>query len=252
MLAGGGAPTKDLVLMHSLLKHQALEGRRIKYYLIDISPYMLSNAFSWLHDALAQIDGGDRIEIKPVQDDVLDLTDLKSELVRGDGGILFAITGGTIGNLSEEAFFRALDQVSRPGDLLIVSADTIPDEQVTAGDVVEGRIVHKYDHPDLRRFIGPAVRSLAAELELQHPVGSVFDAVAIELDDQQRFSDVPNSLSLTMDMAAGERRVNMLSSTRYRRPEFRDFAYEHGWEQISEVESPFNPDYVQFFFERFP
>ena len=251
MLAGGGAPTKDLVLMHSLLKQPALMGRNIDYYLIDISPYMLCNAFWSLHEALAQIEGGDRIEVKPVQDDVLDLTDFKSELLRRDGNILFGITGGTFGNFSEDLFFRALNGVSRAGDLLIVSADTIPDAAVTATDVVQGRIVHKYDNADLRRFIGPAVRSLAAELDLVQPVGSVFDAVEIELDDRQRFSDVPNSLSLTMDMATQERRVNMLSSTRYRRPELRDFVHDRHWREIAEFESPFNCDYVQFLFERF-
>jgi hypothetical protein len=250
MLAGGGAPTKDLVLIHALLRHPRLAGQRITYYLIDISPYMLTDAFTWLHDALQEIEGGDRIEIKPVRDDVLDLSDLKSLLEGRRGAILFGITGGTIGNLSENAFFDALEQVSRPGDLLILSADTIPEEAV-ADDVVEGRIVHKYDHPDLRRFIGPAVRSLAAELELDHPVKSVFDALEIGLDDKQRFSDVPNSLSLTMDMQSADRRVNMLSSTRYRRPELRDFVNERGWRELDEVESPFDQNYVQFFLERF-
>lgn len=250
MLAGGGAPTKDLVIIQSLLQTPALKGRPISYYLIDISPYMLCSSYWYLHDSLAEVEGGERVDVQPVLDDVLELKELTAEHFRRDGTILFGITGGTIGNLLEDTFFAALNRVSRKGDLLIVSADTIPEGEGRDLEVVEENLIHKYDHQHLRRFIGPAVRSLAAEVDLQQPVGSVFDKVSVELDEEQLYSSVPGSTSVTMHLEADEKRINLLSSTRYLRSAMTAFAREKKWIKLAEVNSPLNEDFVQFFFQR--
>jgi hypothetical protein len=251
MLAGGGAPTKDLVLMQGLLKQAVLAEAKIEYFLFDISPYMLWSSYWWLYDSLPEIDPTKRVHVQLVADDVLILKEITSGHLRRTGSTIFAITGGTIGNLPEQRFFDTLNRVSEAGDLLIVSADTIPESTGKALTSTEGKIIAKYDHPDLKRFIAPAARSLAAELELSNPVASVLDAVKTDIDERQRYSDVPDSISLTMHMESPKKRVNMLSSTRYRRSSFSEFVLQNGWRLIEDFESPRNPDYFQFFFEKF-
>ncbi|MFZ1990656.1 MAG: L-histidine N(alpha)-methyltransferase, partial [Alphaproteobacteria bacterium] len=122
MLAGGGAPSKDMVFIRSLLE---LTGTaKLRYFIVDISTYMLFTSMWWIHDAIAGTPGGDRVDIQPVLSDVLELQEAKG-LFRSGGSAVFAITGGTIGNLSEIEFFRSLNAVSEPGDLLVLSADTL-------------------------------------------------------------------------------------------------------------------------------
>ena len=253
MLAGGGAPTKDLVLIRALLKSPHLQERKLYYHLVDISPFMLWSTYCSLINSPSSPVGGDGVQVKLWVDDVLELHELTTKHFRTEGAVLFGITGGTIGNLQESAFFDALGGVSEKEDLLIVSADTIPGKSNPKERGVERTIVHRYDHAALRRFMAPAVRNLAAELGPSRSAQSLFKGVSVGLDRRGAYSDVPNGVSLTMHLKSRMRSkqpVNILVSTRYHGPTLVTFAARWGWEKVAEVRSPRNRNYVQFLFKK--
>ena len=248
MLAGGGAPTKDLLVVRTLLDQPANAGKTVNLVLVDINFYMLYQSRRLLDRAKAESPWGDRVNFEYVIDDVLALGE-SGEVFRRDGATLFAITGGTIGNLREMKFFRSLDRIAEPGDLLIVSADTVdglpPDE-------VREELQHKYNHEEMRRFIAPGVRAVIDELGLQLSVSEALKTVEVRVrpDSESGLSDVPGSWSVTLVQRTAHREVTLLSSTRYVSDELVAFIARLGWSLIAAVPSPANPHYVQFCFRR--
>lgn len=248
MLAGGGAPTKDIVLINSLLHTKSLENQEINYLIVDISPYMLMTSVWWLEESLVHVTGGERVQVTPVYQDVMKMHDCK-ESFRHSKNVIFGMTGGTIGNLSEEEFFKSLGHVAESGDLFILSADTLGD---TPLDVTAPELIEKYNHREMHRFISPAIRALIAELDLSESVRSALNRVNINLRDAKKgkLSDVNESLSVTLTFDTDERNFMLLSSTRYRADALASFADRFGWELLLPVCSPLNERFIQFLFRR--
>jgi hypothetical protein len=248
MLAGGGAPTKDLVILRSLLDQPAAAGKTVNLVLVDINFYMLYQSRRLLDRAKAESAWGGRVHIEYVIDDVLALGE-SGEVFHRDGTALFAITGGTIGNLSEMKFFRSLNRIAEPNDLLIVSADTVDSLQATE---VREELERKYNHEEMRRFIAPGVRAVIDELGLQLSVQEALKAVEVRVrpDSESGLSDVPGSWSVTLVQRAADREITLLSSTRYLSDELAAFVARLGWDLIAVIPSPANPHYVQLCFRR--
>jgi hypothetical protein len=247
MLAGGGAPSKDVVLLRHMLA-QPYNNDAIRYFLVDISIYMLHNSMRWLSDNLSAIRGHERIDIRRITCDVLDMRQWRQDF-RRTGTVIFGMTGGTIGNLSEKAFFSSLNSVSDEGDLLILSADTIddiPDEEV------EGILAGKYDNEDMHIFLAPVVRAVHSELEMQGSTRDLLKQVKFRLRQgkAERVSDVENSRSVILSIEANGKDVTLVSSTRYKSSSLKDFASARGWEFVDAAPSPMNPHYVQFCFRK--
>ncbi|MBI2408848.1 MAG: L-histidine N(alpha)-methyltransferase [Gemmatimonadetes bacterium] len=248
MLAGGGAPTKDLVILRSLLDQPAVQGKTVSLVLVDINFYMLYQSRRLLDRARAESPWSDRVNFEYVIDDVLALGD-SGEVFHREGPTLFAITGGTIGNLSEMKFFRSLNRIAEPRDLLIVSADTV--DGLPPNEVKE-ELERKYNHEEMRRFITPGVRAVIDELGLPLSVQDALRTVEVRVrpDAESGLSDVPGSWSVALVQPAAHREVTLLSSTRYVSDELEAFIARLGWELICAVPSPANAHYVQFCFRR--
>lgn len=250
MLAGGGAPTKDLLLLRNLLSQPQLKGR-VYYYLTDISMYMLRESALWIREHVGNIDKESRFSLRLVHGDVLDLkamTDLK-QIVHRHGKVIFGITGGTVGNFSESAFFRSLDRASDHGDLLIVSADTI-DNMPQAE--IESTLKSKYDHYELRQFLKPVIRAVLGESGSHESVDNALDRIRVSLraGGDVGASDVTKSCTVIVTLDVGTREIILVTSTRYESSELTTFAARFGWQVLCQVPSPQNPHYKQFLFCR--
>jgi hypothetical protein len=247
MLAGGGAPSKDLVLLRSLLAQPYVQ-TPIHYYLNDISPYMLTASAVWIRESLRSIGRLENVAVRLVYDDVFELAGLR-ELFHQQGKVIFAITGGTIGNFSEVAFFHSLNRAADDGDLLIVSADTLDGMPQHA---VEDTLISKYNNPDLRNFIRPVVKAVLAEFNSHEPLDSALDRikVTIRTGSYMRSSDVPHSRSVIVTLDVNGREIVLVTSTRYQSAELTAFAAGFGWQPVCQIPSPRNEHYQQFLFCR--
>ena len=244
ILCGGGSPTKDMVLINGLLDQPLPETVVIDYVLLDISPYMLLSSVWWLEEILSTVSGGERINMIPLCEDVRTEFD-RSAYDRGEGRTLFAITGGTIGNLSEREFFRQLP--AHEGDLLIVSADSLPADD--PGNV--GSLIAKYNHREMRKFVSPAVHALIRHFDLQETFAKAFERIRVGIaEGELANSDVPGSASVTMTATIEATDVTLLSSTRYVHDELVKFAAGFGWKHVASIPSPSNVNFTQFLFEK--
>jgi len=247
MLAGGGAPTKDLLLLRSMLAQPYIQVP-VYYYLNDISLYMLTDSAVFIRESLRTVGGLEKVSVGLIFGDVLEMSGLR-EFFHEHGSVIFAITGGTIGNFSESAFFHSLDRVADDGDLLIVSADTI--DGLPQHDA-EDMLIKKYDNPDLRNFIRPVVKAVLSEANTQEHIDTALNRIKVRVrtGSYMKASDVPNSRSVIVTLNVNKREVVLVTSTRYHAPDLKAYAAEFGWQPVCQLPSPRNPHYQQFLFCR--
>jgi len=245
MLCGGGSPSKDLVIINGLLDQPDLPDGQVDYVILDVSPWMLFSSSWYLEETLPGVRGGERVRIIPVCGDVQGMEQL-DVFSRGAGRTLFAITGGTIGNLSETRFFERLGRVARDDDLLIISADCLDG---TAGHAE--KLISKYNHSEMQRFIAPAIHALIREFELEESFNQAFKRVRVNVaEGDEALSDVPGSAAVTLTATIGDREIVIVSSTRYIPENLELFARSWGWEKVDTVASPLNPSFNQFLFRK--
>lgn len=245
MLCGGGSPSKDLVIINALLGQDALADEVVDYVILDVSPWMLFSSSWYLEETLPGVRGGDRVRIIPVCGDVQGMERL-NVFSRGTGRTLFAITGGTIGNLSEKRFFDRLDRIACEGDLLIISADCLDG---AAGHAA--KLIAKYDHREMQRFIAPAIHALIREYDLEESFNQAFKRVNVKVaEGDEALSDVPGSAAVTLTAGVGGREIVIVSSTRYVPENLVAFGDAEGWEHVTTVASPLNPFFKQFLFRK--
>ncbi|MGA2651101.1 MAG: L-histidine N(alpha)-methyltransferase [Terracidiphilus sp.] len=250
MLAGGGAPAKDLLFLRNLTK-QDHGGNCNYHYLIDISLYMLRYSAMWLCGNAAVFNSFRRkVVLKPVHRDILSFNKRDHDRFHEHGAVVFAITGGTIGNLSEAAFFRSLDQVAAHRDLLVMSADTIDDLSLEDQHILVG----KYDNQDLRLWLKPVVRGVLSESESSHPesLERALRRIKVHLrsGEDGHVSDIPQSRSVVVTLDVNGREVILLTSTRYQTSQLSAYAASHGWECLGQISTQANPHFKQFLFLR--
>jgi uncharacterized SAM-dependent methyltransferase len=123
VMLGGGSPTKDLVLIKSLLDLSPANAT-VHYALVDISQYMLMSAFRLIDSALRQMQIRSKVHITTLCWDFMDLIGARRRLRRDAKNVAWALPGGTIGNLDELHFFESIAAKAAPGDLLIIGAET--------------------------------------------------------------------------------------------------------------------------------
>jgi hypothetical protein len=249
MLGGGGSPTKDLVLARSLLEHASASRAHVTIVLVDINPYMLIQSANFLRRAKRDLPDQDRIEFEYAKADILRLGTTLHPIFNRNGPALFAITGGTIGNLSERMFFHSLNQIAQTGDLLIISADTVDD---ISADRLKSELAEKYDHPDMQQMIRPGVVAVLSELHIEEPVDTALKRVKVNVTSNSvaKLSDVSNSWNVTLNLTAGDRNITLVRSTRYSGDSLVKFAAQFNWESVCSIHSPENSHFMQFAFRR--
>ncbi len=243
MLAGGGAPTKDLLLMKTLTSQQP--SAKLTYYVFDVSFYMVADSLVFIRKNL-HADNVNNVTIEGIVGDVLKMTSDLRGFFHRQGNVIFGLTGGTIGNLREQSFFSSLDNVATDGDVLILSADTIDG---LSPEAIERMLKGKYNHPDLRRFIRPVVRAVLSEADSQESVPTALDRIDVDVRPSNR-SDVSGSWAVIVSLSIKGRDVTLVTSTRYESSQLTLYAARFGWESVCQVSSPLNAHYRHLVFRR--
>jgi hypothetical protein len=226
MLGGGGSPEKDWAVVTSLLR----AAKNLDFVLTDISFYMINASARVLLRRLAKSNFQQRVcaEYK-----LCDFLKLDEQFARRESwdSVVWALLGGTIGNVSEREFFRSIRGPSRIGDLLLIGIDTI-DEKSEA--TLSHRLTAQYRSKELDDLLlapvpGWAVEEVADEAE---PVVNV----TVSGDRHGNVhSDVPNTRTAVFSIPNWRGRGNepiLATSTRYAIGDFLEYARRFGWQHL--------------------
>ncbi len=186
-LAGGGSPEKDWVLATSLLEASRNQDHLLEYMIIDISTYMIQESARTLYRRIVKNDLHRRINLCWENKDVL-MLDVRFRRPLAWKSAVWALLGGTIGNMQERDLFRSIDKPSKVGDLLVVGVDTLDTE---TPDQLEERMSAEYRCKELDALLLTPL-GLAGKPAEDEPLVKV--SVAAK-EDESRYSDVPNSLT---------------------------------------------------------
>lgn len=217
-LAGGGSPEKDLVLARSILRVLD-DGREVEYRLVDMSLFMIQESLRLL---LPRRDL-QRIRLTAKVANILELEKELSRPAHWDS-VVWALLGGTIGNLPERDFFRSLRGPSRSGDLLVIGLDTHDGESWAN---FEERMTKQYKCTELDALLQ------AQPLGIGQEDGPIVEVGVRQRDDGDQEHNVRGSWIAEFKYRSdGRRRV--MGSTRYTLKEFLAFAQDiGGWAHLA-------------------
>jgi hypothetical protein len=232
VILGGGSPSKDELIIKSMLTIKRQSSCTLHYSLIDYSPWMAGETLSAIQDKLNTLDFDQEAKSKlilhdAIQADFEDLGDIEED-IRGEGvGHAWSILGGTFGNLDEEKFFGSIRRVAHVGDWLIVGVETV-DNPVP--DATKQAIKRKYGkNAEFVQFFREPL--LAARNALPGSdvgrAGEVERALKrrqVELVDTGTYSKIPQGMSVIVTAKLDNQDRIILKSTRYDERSLIDYA----------------------------
>lgn len=251
MLAGGGAPTKDEVVLEALLRASPRKTDKLKYVLVDTSYFMLNYSAYGLREYYRHLPTAEQNRLRIVYriGDALNLRGLRN-LCDPTQRKLFAITGGTIGNLSERKLFSSVAAVCKRDDLFIISADTV--DGLSERDL-ESNLRDQYATPEVQRFLRHSIREVLDRCQDPRTPEEASKDLSTRISKDGRadgYSDIQNTRCVVLSLMSRGRSVVLATSTRYTSKDLILFAEGFGWECLESTPSPENANFVQFLFRR--
>ncbi|MDH3998079.1 MAG: L-histidine N(alpha)-methyltransferase [Desulfuromonadales bacterium] len=243
-LGGGGSPEKDWVLATSMIDALG-EQSTLHYWLNDISCYMIHQSAQSLNRRVHQKNLSERITFNY---DCSDFLEHDMYFRRpASHHIVWALLGGTIGNVSEKDFFRSLNGPSKVDDLLVVGIDTINGE---APEAFEERMSGEYRCKELDTLLRLPLNGALKDID---PIVEV-SITAYKEGGSDNKSDVPNSRTAVFSaptVATTEKRIVLAHSTRYEVEDLLEFAERLGWLHVKTIPAPSDSSFRQLLLRRF-
>ncbi len=243
ILGGGGSPEKDWILAQSLLRAV----NRLELILTDISIYMIGESAKVLQRRIARKKLASRIE--PAYR-VCDFLKLDEQFFRQEnwGSVVWALLGGTIGNVPAEIdFFRSIKGPSKVGDLLVVGVDTIDDGE--SEDQMANRMSTQYRSKELDALLlTPLMGKTGWDPHSPEPLVNVTVS-----GSRNPHSDVPSSRTAVFSTPFGgpnDKDITLATSTRYVAGEFIAYARRFGWRHLGTAKSSEDSTYNQLLLQR--
>lgn len=246
VMLGGGSPSKDLLIMKSILELLPASYKVI-YAIIDYSHYMLDSSFRIINHRVVSDDNyRSRIKLSLIQDNFLKLSGIKKILNCKNKNIAWIIPGGTIGNVDERKFLDSIANEATPGDLLIVGAEMIDDQGITDHS-------SKYDTWAVKQLISTPLRALWHKLSDK---GSLQEMLTTHIQTRV-VSGENNDHSMingskTVEMLLPSENIVLATSTRYDEKHFTEFAARKFFFLETSEASMHNPNYKQLIFRYNP
>ncbi len=236
MLCGGGAHSKDAVLIKCLLDVVAnrSEGthaqKKIKYTLIDRSSAMLELSRSKIEELLDKRDGHDFIEIKALRRDVMRMNG--TEPVRSQGSVAWFNTGGTLGNLNEAQFFESLNEVAQKGDLLVLGVGCFEDKN----DLDLSALAKEYERDVVKDLVAVPLSAVWSTLDIGEKPEEALSSIVVDAVVDTH-SSVPNAVTVVAKLPSrsfGE--IILFKSSRYDENALIEFANQYSWKLSDRID----------------
>jgi hypothetical protein len=246
MLCGGGAHSKDAVLIKSLLdatNQSATNSKRKKYSLVDRSSAMLELSRTKIEELLDKKGGHDSIEVKALRRDVMAMNG--SEPIRSQGNIAWFNTGGTLGNLDENQFFESLNKVSQQDDLLIVGVNCIDE----SGDVDLVALAKEYESDVVKDLVAVPLSAVWSSLSVDENHEEALASINVEAV-ANTYSAVSNAITVVAKLPSktmGD--IILFKSSRYCEPSLIDFALSYQWQHVASIDG-LDSTFKQIVFKR--
>jgi Histidine-specific methyltransferase, SAM-dependent len=256
MLAGGGAPSKDTVLVKSLLRlKRAEKGKevRVNHTLLDTSQFMLTASRRQLASDLRAEGWDGNVNLRTIQCDILNMRGTRALLHPRDKNAAWFMTGATLGNLDEDEFFASISKKAEKGDWLILGVACCGDNPTQ--DVLDV-LLDEYRQESVRDFMINPLRAIWSELDLAGTAEATAagDALIVKAvtGAENKFSRVPNSITVTIKIDVPRYdTVQLLQSTRYVPDNLIKFANRYDWKAVSGAEfDGAKADFKTIVFER--
>lgn len=239
MLGGGGSPSKDAILVNSLIKASQDGPRketRSRYVLLDTSLYMLTSSRRELEGGLRRMGAEDAVSIIPVESDLMNLADAMPLIRPEEGNVAWFLTGGTLGNLDENQFFESVASQAQPNDLLIVGTgcfDGEPDEQYLSN------LKREYEQDEIRKLVKVPLAAAWSALDMSGTALEALDNIKIDIlkGGENELSDVKDSVTVVANLSInGIGDVLLFKSSRYREEALVELAGRHRWAHVKSVD----------------
>lgn len=249
---GAGSASKDLMIIRSLDDLVPDPPAKLSYALVDYSIYMLQHSERIIQKDLRNDPPSRTVYVEALHKDFMSLKPWRV-LRRKGTPVAWFITGGTIGNINENDFLHSVARRAEPGDLLMVSMETIPPEAKTP----EGRLAfkkglrEKYNHKALQQLLRPSLAAIWPYLDHEKTFEEALDLIEVDVIDgtHRRLSSVPKSLSVVFSIQGPEQLVDLLASTRYDEQAFISSASDDDFHHLGSYASHKNPSYKILAFE---
>ena len=232
MLCGGGAHSKDAVLIKSLL--DATKGtsnnNKKKYSLVDRSSAMLELSRTKIEELLDKKNGHNSIEVKALRRDVMAMNG--SEPIRSQGNIAWFNTGGTLGNLDENQFFESLSKVSKQGDLLIVGVNCLDE----SGEVDLEALAREYESDVVKDLVAVPLSAVWSSLSVDESPEEALTSINVEAV-ANTYSAVSNAITVVAKLPSktmGD--IILFKSSRYCEKSLIDFASNYQWQHVASID----------------
>lgn len=238
IMLGGGSPSKDLLIMNSVLELLP-SSHKVIYAIIDYSHYMLDSSFMIINHRLVSDEHyRSRIKLSFIRDDFLKLSGIKKILKCENKNVAWIFPGGTIGNVDERKFFDSIANEATSGDLLIIGAEMIGDQDVT----------DKYDTWAVKQLISTPLRALWHKLSDKGSLQEMLTRIETNIVSGENNDHSMINGSKTIEMLLPSENIVLATSTRYDEKHFIEFAARKFFYLEASEASMHNPNYKQLIF----
>lgn len=248
MLGGGGAGSKDAMLLNRILANgKYSDERNLDYVLIDCSPYMLMSSLDFISDMKETYDpqGFSNLTLY-----IYDFLKFRGSQPVGpiDGRTAWFLSGSTIGNIDENEFFRSLGELAASGDTLTIGTNVYSDDLPFDSEA----LTNTYDNEALRRFVVVPLRNVLSALDHTESIVDTLQTVEMRhvSGSEARASVIEESRSVIFTIEIEGHEIVLLSSTYYSLDAFQRHAERWGWSLVHVAASGQGGHYRQLMFSK--
>jgi hypothetical protein len=221
---GCGASKKEISIIQKIDEiGEYSNTNKLHVFLNDGSFHMLMDSYIEIINSCRQQGIMPTLDIdQPLVEDFTKFTGPTVEKLRGEKGrLLFFILGNTLGNNNESRFLDSIRRVSKKGDVLVVNAEFIDNNNVEA---YERSLLSNYSVPAAKDLVLGPVRTLLDEYDIPESREERRKLVNARVNGTPNFrASISNTIIVELMVELGQIDLALSISKRYDKEEFLHF-----------------------------